>query len=75
MCLTIPLTSNLDRLSLPYTSLINRTATTSLTTDSVALVFQLRAIANARIIGNEIGTLDDQQVGKIKTILKDMLAL
>ncbi len=75
MCLVIPLTSNLERLKLPYTAQINRTSTTNLKEDSVALVFQLRAISNDRIMGNEIGNLDDLQVGKIKTIIKDMLAI
>ena len=75
MCLVIPLTSNLDHLNLPYTVQVNRTSTTKLMADSVALVFQLRAIAGARIIGSEIGSLEEQQVNKIKTIIKDMLDL
>ena len=75
MCLVIPLTSNLDRLKLPYTAQISRTSTTNLKEDSVALIFQLRAIASDRITGSEIGNLDDSQVGKIKTIIKDMLAI
>lgn len=75
MCLVIPLTSNLSHLKLPYTVLINKTGTTNLMADSVALVFQLRAIASARITGMEIGNLDEQQVNKIKIIIKDMLAL
>ncbi len=75
MCLVIPLTSNLERLKIPYTIQISRTSTTNLKEDSAALVFQLRAIANDRIMGSEIGNLDDSQVGKIKTIIKDMLAI
>lgn len=75
MCIVIPLTSNLERLKLPYTVQINRTTGTNLREDSVALVFQLRAIANDRITGSEIGRLEDQQISKIRTIIKDMLAL
>ena len=75
MCIVIPLTSNIERLKLPYTAQINRTTATNLREDSVALVFQLRAIANDRITGSEIGKLEDQQISKIKTIIKDMLAL
>ncbi len=75
MYLVIPLTSNLNHLNLPYTVQINKTSTTNLMTDSVALVFQLRAIANTRITGSEIGGLEEQQVNKIKTMIKDMLAL
>lgn len=75
MCLVIPLTSNPERLRFPYTAQISKTSTTNLKEDSVALVFQLRAIANGRITGSEIGSLDDLQIGKIKTIIKDMLAI
>ncbi len=75
MCLVIPLTSNLSHLSLPYTIQISKTNTTNLMVDSVALVFQLRAIANTRIFGSEIGNLDEQQANKIKIIMKEMLAL
>ncbi len=75
MCLVIPLTSNLEHLKLPYTAQISRTSATNLKEDSVALIFQLRAIANDRIIGSEIGNLDGSQVGKIKTMIKDMLAI
>ena len=75
MCLVIPLTSKLERLKLPYTMQISRTNTTNLNEESVALIFQLRAIAYDRITGSEIGKLDDQQIAKIKIIIKDMLAI
>ena len=75
MCLVIPLTSKLERLKLPYTMQISRTNTTNLNEESVALAFQLRAITYDRITGSEIGKLDDQQIAKIKTIIKDMLAI
>lgn len=75
MCLVIPLTSNLNHLNLPYTLQINATSTTNLMTDSVALVFQLRAIDDTRITGSEIGSLEEQQINKIKIIIKDMLNL
>ncbi len=75
MCLVIPLTSNLERLKIPYTIRIGKTSMTNLKEDSVALVFQLRAVANDRITGSEIGKLDDQQIGKIKTVIKDMFTL
>ena len=75
MCLAIPLTSNLNRLDLPYTVQINKTDSTNLKGNSVALVFQLRAIDKGRITGNQIGRIDGQQINKIKTIMKDMLDL
>ena len=75
MSLVIPLTSNLERLKLPYTIQISKTTTTNLKEDSVALVFQLRAISNDRITGSEIGKLEDQQINKVKTIMREMLVL
>ena len=75
MCLVIPLTSNLERLKLPYTIQINKTATNNLKEDSIALIFQLRAISIDRITGSEIGKLEDQQINKVKTIMRDMLVL
>ncbi len=75
MCLVIPLTSNLSHLNLPYTVQINKTSVTKLREDSIALIFQLRAIANTRITGSMIGSLDEPDVNKIKTIIKDMLVI
>jgi mRNA-degrading endonuclease toxin of MazEF toxin-antitoxin module len=75
MCLAIPLTSNLSHLGLPYTAQINKTASTKLRENSVALVFQLRIIDNERITGSGIGKLEDYQINKIKAIIKDMLNL
>lgn len=75
MCLVIPLTSNLERLALPYTIQIRRTDTTNLDKESVALIFQLRAIAYNRLIGSGIGRLDAQQIAKIKSMVKDMLSI
>ena len=75
MCLVIPLTSNLSHLGLPYTLQIDKTDSTGLRENSVALVFQLRVIDNGRITGGEIGKLENYQINKIKTIIKDMLNL
>lgn len=75
MCLVIPLTSNLSHLNLPYTIQVNKTSITNLREDSIALIFQLRAIDNVRITGSEIGKLEDYQINKIKTIVKEMLTL
>lgn len=75
MCLVIPLTSNLSHLGLPYTAQINKTDSTNLRENSVALIFQLRVIDNGRITGSEIGKLEDYQINKIKAIMKDMLYL
>ena len=73
MSIIIPLTSNLEKLNLPYTVRINKSNITNLKEDSVALIFQIKAIDNRRILSSEIGKLEEKQINKIKTIIKDML--
>ncbi len=75
LCIVIPLTSNLSHLSLPYTMKIEKTASTNLKEDSVALIFQLRCIDEARLTGSAIGMAEEEQIRKIKTLMKEMLAL
>ena len=73
--IVIPLTSNMEHLNLPYTVQINKTSSTNLRENSVALVFQLRTVGKIRIVGSQIGKIEEYQINKIKTIIKDMLAL
>jgi len=73
--LVIPLTSNLEHLNLPYTVQINRTSSTNLRENSVALVFQLRVVNRTRITSSQIGKIEDYQINKIKTIIKEMLGI
>ncbi len=75
MYIVIPLTSNLEHLNLPYTIQINKTGSTNLRDNSVALVFQLRAIDKVRISGTQIGKIEEYQTNKIKSALKEMFAL
>ncbi len=75
LCIAIPLTSNLSHLSLLYTAKIEKTASTNLKEDSVALIFQLRCIDEARLAGGAIGRADEEQIRKIKMLMKEMLAL
>ena len=75
MYVVIPLTSNLEHLNLPYTIQINKTNSTNLRSNSVALVFQLRAIDKIRISGIQIGKMEEYQTNKIKSALKEMLTL
>lgn len=75
MCIVIPLTSNMNHLNMPYTVQINKTGHTNLREDSVALVFQIRAIDKMRMTGNQIGKVEEYQVNKIKSSLREMLSL
>ncbi len=69
----LPLTTRTDDLNrFSYTLRINRGANNKLTADSVALLFQIRAI-DARRIGRNMGNLDRMQIEIIKTQLKDLL--
>ena len=75
MCIVIPLTSNMGHLNLPYTVQINKTGHTNLRENSVALVFQIRSIDKTRMAGSRIGKAEEYQVNKIKSIMKEMLAI
>lgn len=75
MCIVIPLTSNMDHLNLPYTIQINKTGHTNLRENSVALVFQIRAIDKTRMIGDQIGKTEEYQISKIKSVIKEMLTI
>ncbi len=48
---------------------------TNLRENSVALVFQIRAIGKARMTGSQIGNAEEYQVNKIKNVMKEMLAI
>ena len=75
LSIVIPLTSNINHLNFPYSVQINKTKATNLKENSVALIFQIRTISEKRIIGNQIGKIEEYQINKIKTIIKDMLNL
>ena len=75
MCIVVPLTSKMEHLNLSYTVQINKTARTNLRENSVALVFQIRAIDKARVTGSQIGDLEEYQAKKIKSTLREMLHL
>lgn len=74
LCIAVPLTSNLEHLKMPYTVQVNATHPTGLQKDSVALVCQMQAI-DAKRIPNSTGHLEEYQIKKIKSIMKEMLAL
>lgn len=75
LCIVVPLTSNLEHLNLPYTVPINSTSSTNLKQNSVALIFQIRAVDSNVISINKIGTIEEYQIKKIKNAIKDMLSL
>lgn len=74
LCTVVPLTKTLERLELPYTLKINRTSSTNLSADSVALAFHIRTVSTERI-GATIGILEDSHARKIGYMIKSMLSL
>lgn len=65
--LTIPFTSQLDKLRFPGTILIRPSATNGLAVASVALVFQLGA-CDVRRVNNRIGQLDKDDLAALRLL-------
>lgn len=69
--LVVPLTTNLRALEFSGTLLIKPSPTNGLTADSVALVFQLRAIDRQRI-GDRLGRLIRSELQQIQEMVKQL---
>jgi mRNA-degrading endonuclease toxin of MazEF toxin-antitoxin module len=74
MITIIPLQSNLDTVNFPYTHLIKKNQKNKLKNDSVAVIFQIRSLDRKRF-RNFTSIIDDRDLSKIKTILKDFFQL
>ena len=75
ICVIIPMTKtmlNLERFS--YTSRIKSDDKNKLSSDGVALIFQIRAIDPKRIT-SEIGVLDEVYIRLLKAQIKDMFKI
>jgi mRNA interferase MazF len=70
----IPFTGQITANRFPHTILIQPTLGNGLTSPSVLLVFQLRAIDKRRII-KTIGCLDDQTMELVNTEMRKLLGL
>jgi len=70
--LVIPLSSAISALRFPGTAPIKADTTSELRTDSVALVFQLRAIDRGRI-KEKIGAVSESEVVEIRSELAKLL--
>jgi mRNA interferase MazF len=70
--LVVPLSSAIAALRFPGTALIKADNRSGLRTDSVALVFQLRAIDRGRI-REKIGVVSESEVGEIRSELGKLL--
>lgn len=72
--LVIPLTSQLKAQRFPGTLLIKPTKENGLGNDSIALIFQLRAIDQRRI-KNRIGKLKEEDMGEIYKKIRNLINL
>lgn len=70
----IPLTSNLQALRFQHTYTIEKSKTNGLGTDSIALIFQLRAIDSKRL-KKKIGELENRHVKKVNELIIKYLNL
>lgn len=74
MALVIPFTSNLQALRYSNTISVKPTGTNGLKENSVALVFQIRAIGKNRLL-EKIGSLEKEHLQEMNRMLKKMLLL
>ncbi|MCX6778410.1 MAG: type II toxin-antitoxin system PemK/MazF family toxin [Candidatus Micrarchaeota archaeon] len=74
MAIIIPFTRTVERENLRYTHLVTPTRKNGLTDESIALVFQIRAIGKERLV-KKIGELEEDEITSIGAILKDLLRL
>jgi mRNA interferase MazF len=72
MLMVVPLTSALQATRFDFTVLLEPSETNGLTTTSVALVFQMRAIDRKRIV-RKLGSLGSEDLAKIDTAIWQML--
>lgn len=70
----VPLTSNIQALRYPHTLEIKPSKLNGLSSVSVALIFQLRAIDKSRLKRN-IGDLDESTLKKLDKVMFNMLQL
>lgn len=67
----IPFTTNLQALRFPFALAINPSRENGLTDESVALVFQIRAIDKKRIL-KQLGMIETKYIKEVETMLKKL---
>jgi mRNA-degrading endonuclease toxin of MazEF toxin-antitoxin module len=72
--MVIPLTANLHALRFPYTLAVSPDKGNGLLTESVALIFQLRAIDAGRV-KKRLGSLKPTALKRIDSLLGKILSL
>ncbi|MEK6954351.1 MAG: type II toxin-antitoxin system PemK/MazF family toxin [Candidatus Micrarchaeota archaeon] len=72
LAIIIPLTSNLLTEAIAHTYLISATSKNGLRKDSIALLFQIKALDKSQL-KNKIGELEVHDIGEIAHLLAEML--
>lgn len=72
--LVVPFTSNLQALRFPHTIEVKPSKANGLSSISIALVFQMRAIDKSRL-KKSIGLLEESKIEELNNMLKEMLRL
>lgn len=70
----IPFTSNIQALRFPYTIEVKPSGKNGLSTKSIALIFQIRAVDKKRM-KTEVGNIENGVMEKIDNMLKNLLKI
>ena len=74
IAIIIPFSSNVQALRYTNTIFVELSVQNGLKSDSIILVFQIRAIDKHRIL-NKLGELEEEYITKVDKMLMDMLKL
>jgi mRNA interferase MazF len=74
MLLVVPLTSNMDRAKFSFTELVEQTPQNGLSTDSIALVYQLSSQDESRL-KRKIGNISKEKQEAIDKLILEMLKI
>jgi len=74
MAIVIPFTTSPTAEKFPYTHCITPNSKNGLAEESIAMVFQIRAIDKGRLT-KKLGELEEKNIAAIAEILRDMLKL
>ncbi|HLC75309.1 MAG TPA: type II toxin-antitoxin system PemK/MazF family toxin [Candidatus Nanoarchaeia archaeon] len=72
--IVVPITSNLQALRFPHTLELKPSSSNGLSTVSVCLIFQIRAIDKKRL-NKKIGMLEDSKASELDNMIKLFLSL
>lgn len=72
VCIVIPLTSNIKALKFPYTFEIEPSYSNGLSNNSIALIFQIRAIDKSRLL-KRLGILEKEIFKELQKLTQKLL--